>query len=55
MIAPVLGVAVSVSVGISTLFLAAIPVYLIAGFTSPRAGAPEAAATAAVGAAQPVA
>lgn len=36
-VAPILAVAVSMTAGISALFLAALPVYLLAGFTAPRA------------------
>ncbi|HSD67759.1 MAG TPA: hypothetical protein VLF95_13720 [Vicinamibacteria bacterium] len=37
-VAPILAVAVSMTAGISALFLASVPVYLLAGFTAPRAG-----------------
>jgi hypothetical protein len=38
-VAPVLGVAVSMTFGISTLLLLAVPVYLVAGFTAPSSKA----------------
>jgi hypothetical protein len=37
-VAPILAVAVSMTAGISALFLAALPVYLLAGLTEPRTG-----------------
>jgi hypothetical protein len=36
-VAPILAVAVSMTAGISAVFLASLPVYLLAGFTEPRA------------------
>ena len=43
-IAPVLSIAVSMTIGISTLLLAAVPLYLLAGFVEPAAPASPPAA-----------